>query len=434
MLAGWACSPSQHDPVSSTDIALNEALVKAGGSLDFFRFPEATDLQKIPQDPRNPLTPAKVELGRHLYHETALAINPKVKKGLMTYSCASCHHVDAGFQACLPQGIGEGGLGYGSIGEARQSDPSYRETDLDVQPLRSPSTLNIAYQPNVLWNGQFGATGINEGTQSKWTKDTPKETNFLGFEGTETQAIAGLGVHRMGSNEDLFRNSTYRKLFQYAYPGEAEAERYSVKNIGLAIAAYERTLLATKAPFQRWLRGEKGALSDDQKKGALLFFGKANCVQCHTGPALNSMAFYALGMPDLSGSRVHNVNPDLPDHKGRGGFTGKPEDMYKFKVPQLYNLRDSPFFGHGANFRTVREVIMYKNRAVASNSRVPQAQLAKEFRPLQLSPEEINLLTDFIENSLRDPDLKRYVPTLTPSGFCFPNNDVQTRVDLSWFR
>jgi cytochrome c peroxidase len=408
--------------------------VKTGGSLVFFRFPAASDLQKIPQDPKNPLTAEKVELGRHLYHETALAINPKVKKSLMTYSCASCHHVDAGFQACLPQGIGEGGLGYGSIGEGRQSDPVYRESELDVQPLRSPSTLNIAYQPNVLWNGQFGATGVNKGTQNNWTKDTPKEANFLGFEGVETQAIAGLTVHRMGSNEDLFRNSTYRKLFQNAFPNVPEVDRYSIKNIGLAIASYERTLLATEAPFQRWLRGEKGALSDDQKKGALLFFGKGNCVQCHTGPALNSMAFYAMGMSDLSGSRVHNVNPNQSDHKGRGSFTGKAEDMYKFKVPQLYNLRDSPFFGHGSNFRTVREVIMYKNRAVAQNSVVPSGQLAKEFSPLHLSPEEISQLTDFIENSLRDPKLTRYVPTLTPSGYCIPNNDIQTRVDRSWFR
>lgn len=433
-LVASGCTPPQGDPVSSVDIALTEALVKVGGSLDFFRFPEATNLQKIPQDPKNLLTPAKVELGRHLYHETALAINPRVKKSLMTYSCASCHHVEAGFQACLPQGIGEGGLGYGSIGEGRQSDPSYRESDLDVQPLRSPSTLNVAYQQNMLWNGQFGATGVNQGTESKWTKDTPKETNVLGFEGVETQAIAGMGVHRLGSNEGLFRNSTYRKLFQLAYPDLGENDRYSVLNIGLAIAAYERTLLATEAPFQRWLRGEKGALTDDQKKGALLFLGKGNCVQCHTGPALNSMAFYALGMPDLGGSRVHNISPDLPDHKGRGGFTGKAEDMYKFKVPQLYNLRDSPFFGHGANFRTVREVILYKNRAVAQNSNVPIGQLAQEFKPLQLNPEEINQLTDFIENGLRDPNLTRYVPTLTPSGYCFPNNDVQTRVDRSWFR
>ena len=68
---------------------------------------------------------------------------------------------------------------------------------------------------------------------------------------------------------------------------------------GLAVAAYERTVLANQAPFQAWLRGNTGALTDRQKAGATVFFGKAGCVSCHTGPALNSMAFHAIGMNDL---------------------------------------------------------------------------------------------------------------------------------------
>ena len=64
--------------------------------------------------------------------------------------------------------------------------------------------LNVAYQKVMLWNGQFGATSVNTGTESQWTADTPIETNFLGFEGLETQAIAGLGVHRMKVNPEFF--------------------------------------------------------------------------------------------------------------------------------------------------------------------------------------------------------------------------------------
>lgn len=428
-----ACTPEHEPTAMASDTALQQALVRNGGSLDFFMLPSSTDLTNIPQDPKNPLTPAKVALGKLLYHETGLAVKPLKKNSQLTYSCASCHHVDAGFQACVPQGIGEGGIGFGKFGENRLKDNNYKEHELDVQPIRSPSVLHVAYQPNMLWNGQFGATGVNKGTEAAWTLGTPKATNSLGFEGVETQAIAGMGVHRLAPNVALFRNSTYRQLFERAYPSQSEPSRYSVENIALAIAAYERTLLATEAPFQRWLKGQKGALSENQKQGALLFFGRASCVSCHTGPALNSMAFHALGMPDLAGSRTHNVRPEQPEHRGRGGFTGKAEDMYKFKVPQLYNLKDSPFMGHGGNFRTVREIITYKNRAIPSNPNVPRQQLAREFVPLGLSTEEINQLTDFIENGLHDPNLKRYVPLLTPSGHCFPNNDLQTRVDMSWF-
>ena len=428
-----ACKPENEPTTTPFDHELQQALVRAGGDLNFFKLPAPTDYASIPQDPKNPLTPQKVELGKFLYHETGLAVNPTRKAGQLTYSCASCHHVDAGFQACVPQGIGEGGVGFGKFGENRVKDAQYKEHELDVQPIRSPSVLHVAYQPNMLWNGQFGATGVNIGTEASWTPGTPRATNRMGFEGVETQAIAGMGVHRLAPNAALFRNSTYRQLFERAYPTQTEPNRYTVEHIALAIAAYERTLLATEAPFQQWLKGRKGALTDNQKQGALLFFGKANCVACHTGPALNSMAFYALGMPDLTGSRTHNIHPGQPEHLGRGGFTGKTHELFQFKVPQLYNLRDSPFMGHGGNFRTVREVITYKNRAIPANPRVPQQQLAREFVPLRLSAEEINQLTDFVENGLHDPNLKRYTPTLTPSGHCFPNNDLQTRVDISWF-
>jgi len=104
--------------------------------------------------------------------------------------------------------------------------------------------------------------------------------------------------------------------------------------------------------------------------------------------------------------------------------------MYKFKTPQLYNLVDSKYFGHGASLRTVRDVVVYKNLAVAENPAVPVSQLAAEFRPLNLTGVEIDRLTLFLERSLRDPSLMRYQPTSVPSGFCFPNNDQQSRSDL----
>lgn len=408
-----------------------EQLAGRNGLIDF-QLPDSDDLERIPQDPRNPLSAEKVTLGKLLYHETALGIAPLKEIGANTYSCASCHLAAAGFQAGRIQGIGEGGVGIGHRGEARQKAPAYNGEDLDVQPIRSPTILHVAYQRNMLWNGQFGATGMNVGTESQWTPGTPKENNFLGYEGVETQAIAGLTVHRMMMSEDLAQELGYQALFDAAFPDWPQEDRYTLETTGLALAAYERTVLANQAPFQRWLRGETTAMSDRAKEGAILFFGKAKCAPCHGGPALNSEAFYAYGMKDLhqNPEEVFQTTPQNVEHLGRGGFTGRPSDNYKFKVPTLYNLTDSPFYGHGGSFRSVRDVVAYKNQAIKENPRVPDHQLAGQFQPLGLTEAEIDAITTFIEEGLYDPYLMRYQPESVFSGMCFPNNDMPSRVDL----
>lgn len=400
------------------------------GDISYYRMPESDDYTKIPQDPRNPITKDKVILGGFLFHETALGIEPKTEEFVRTFSCASCHHADAGFQAGVIQGIGEGGKGFGFRGERRKPYPGAQ--NIDVQPLRSPTAMNGAYQKNMLWNGQFGATALNEGTESRWKPDTPLATNNLGFEGLETQAIAGMGVHRLNIDEEVIKMSAYKNLFDKAFPNEPEHLRYSQKNVGMAIAAFERTILSNKAPFQEYLKGKLDAMTVTEKEGAKLFFGKAGCVNCHTGPALNSMQFNAIGLSDMIDCPEPTVGtiPNDPANLGRGGFTGNPNDNYKFKVPQLYNLKDSPFFGHGSTLRSVREVIVYKNNAVPQNPRVATYQLDPLFRPLGLTNSEINALEAFISNALYDPNLRRYVPNSLPSGQCFPNSDEQSRIDL----
>ncbi|WP_304234277.1 cytochrome-c peroxidase [Jiulongibacter sediminis] len=436
---------STPDPIveaNNLDLELEQQLTQSSGGIgkEYYRLPESNDFNNIPQDPKNPLSTEKVELGKFLYHETGLAQNPKNQAGMNTYSCASCHHSKAGFQAGMPQGMGEGGSGFGVHGESRHVSELYDMKDVDVQPIRTPSAMNIAYQTNVLWNGQFGGTHLNIGTEASW-KDNghPTGTNRLGFEGIETQAIAGRDVHRLVIDKIFMTNySTYKDLYQKAFDPASLNDPVKLKNNGaLAIAAYERTLLSNQAPFQMWLRGNYGAMTDDEKEGAKLFFGKGQCSTCHNGPSLANMEFHALGMTDLTtgsygNNEVINVTDANPEHKGRGGFTGRDEDMYKFKVPQLYNLKDSPFYGHGASFTSVKEVIQYKNAAVAQNSNVPVDKLSSQFKPLGLSEVEIDQLTEFIDHALRDPNLDRYVPEQLPTGLAFPNNDNQSIIDLGF--
>ncbi|UHG93068.1 cytochrome-c peroxidase [Spirosoma oryzicola] len=404
----------------------------------FFRLPESTEYDQIPQDPRNPLSDAKVNLGKLLFHETALGRKPVRLIGFGTYSCSSCHNAKAGFQACLPQGMGEGGEGFGVDGKGRRRNVRYEPDEIDALPLRPPTTLNVAFQTNMLWAGRLGATHANVGTEAFWAVGTPMEKNKLGFQGVETESIAAQDVHRLDMRASAFQgNHTYRQLFQLAFKDNWTNDYQTKINAGLAIAAYTRTALTNKAPFQLWLRGNVQAMTDEQKQGAILFFGKAGCVRCHTGPALNSMRFYSLGMNSLRNGtlgefHIVKADPSLSDHKGRGGFTGKAADMYKFKVPQLYNLKDSPFYGHGGSFTSLEAIVDYLNKAIPENKEVPVAQLATEFKPLNLTASEQTYLVTFLRDGLRDPDLRRYAPSSLPSGQCFPNNDQASRQDLGF--
>lgn len=404
---------------------LIQALESHGG-VDALTLPDSDQFDQIPQDPNNPINASKVALGKLLFHETGMGVNSFRYEGYQTYSCASCHPAAAGFQSNMPQGIAEGGQGLAQ----RTKIAHYEPEELDVLTARVPSTLNVAYQEVVLWNGQFGATGPNVGTEWNWTAGTPKAVNALGFHGIETQAIAGQDVHRLSFvDSPISAIASYRTMFDLAFPEEPIGERISDINAGLAIAAYERTKLANKSPWQRWLRGNMRAMRANELRGALLFFGVANCASCHTGPALNSMTFHALGMNDLdtAGEGVFAAGLTNPERLGRGGFTGNPNELYQFKTPQLYNLKDSPFYGHGSSMRSIREVLEYKNNGVAENPLVPAHRLSPAFQPLGLTNSQLNDLEAFITHALHDNKLTRYLPKNLPSRLCPAAADALTK-------
>ncbi len=407
----------------------------AGDGIQSLMLPASEDYSAIPQDPQNPITAEKVLLGRFLFHDTALATTGQSNDSL-SWSCASCHHAAAGFKSGVAQGIGEGGTGFGADGSERRLSSGFdamAQADAankpDLQPFTSPSILNSAFQDVMLWNGQFGNAGnsVNKGIPDEQllTPGTPKAENVRQLSGLEIQAIAGLGVHRLNVSENsvLQTNETYQQLFNSAYPsGSIDV----LEDAGKAIAAYERTVLATEAPFQKWLAGDSEAMSAAQIRGGVLFFGKAGCADCHRGPGLSSEVgasedemFMAIGFNDFSpGQQMHVHGPITDaDKQGRGGLTSEPADMHRFKIPQLYNLRDTNVFGHGASFSSIREVLEYKNAAIAQNE-ASLPYLDQRFIPLQLTVTELNDLEDFLANALYDDKLMRYQPGYVPSGEC----------------
>lgn len=430
LIAG--CTKDQMPPSTDIDNQLR-AFMKStaeNGRLDYYILPDENDLANIPQDPLNPLTKEKVALGKLIFFDTGLGQDALYPSGKGTYSCASCHIPTAGFRPGRAQGIADGGLGYGVNGENRVKNRDYEGEELDAQGARPLTLINVAFVSNTFWNGQFGGGGVNQGTEDLWDLREDTHLNDLGFAAIETQNMEGVKSHRISFDKDVLDTYGYTEMFDEVFADVPVSERYSHFTGSLALSAYIRTIIGNKAPFQEWLKGDDFAMSIEEKRGAVLFFGKARCNNCHYQQNLGSVEFHALGVNDMHQIPSFNTSEDDRRNLGRGGFTLNRADNYKFKVPGIYNLADAPFFFHGSSARTIDEVLDYKIAAQSENPSVAQHLISEKFLPLNLSEEEKSDLYAFLEKSLRDPDLIRYQPEEVPSGFCFPNNDDQSMIDL----
>jgi len=360
-----------------------DSLIADLGGVEKFVLPMEHDLANIPADPKNKLTPEKVALGKLLFHDPRLTA-PK-EEGTPGISCATCHDARAGFGAGVAQSMGEGGMG---LLENRKKDPAYNGKEPDFPPIKSPTALVSAYNEVMLWNGSLG-NPHNEGFPQK---EFPAKWNKLGYTAVETQAFVALEAHRQ-QGDDLGKDPIYTYLFISSF-GDKKMTR---DREARALAAYERTLLPTQAPWQRYLRGDRTALTRVEREGAVVFLKE--CSSCHSGPGLTDSSFHKLDFPDL--------NPDKPQ-KGRGGYTDEELLMGHFKTPTLYNIKDNRPYGHGGNFVTLSSVI----------SAHPQVRALNE--------KDMDALLSFVRDALTDPNLDRYVPEYIPGKHCFPSEDIET--------
>ncbi len=465
-----------------------------------FELPARQDLTAIPYDPKNPLNAAKIELGRRLFHAPELATQAKKPTGVGTYSCASCHNLNHGSGAGAPQGIGEGGTGgvFNMTGwSERLIDTHYAADEIDAQPIASPTIINSAYLGAGLWNGALGLGDVvvpggepvlnpNKDYTEQWKVGTPPYWSHLGFSGLETQALVGLHVHRQSIfGSTLEQNSEITELFEQAFsqqeidtlrevedcyhalrsvtfpetyfsaeqasnndmpeaidcdaelpPAPYRDSAISDLKVSLALAAYERSLLATNAPFQVWLR-KRGAqesshaMTLDEMKGALVFFGKeeGNCVSCHTGPALSDQKFHVMGLSDLLASDRSRVHTRFfeGEENGRGGWTSNDSLKYAFKTPQLYNLSQKSFYGHGSTHRTLESMIRYMVRGERMVGFIGgDRALAEHFTKRPLSESQILDLITFVESGLMDETLLDEMPEVV-AGTCLISADTTSR-------
>ena len=158
-------------PESDLDATLIHSLKQSSltGEVDFYTMPSGNEYKDIPnQDPKNPITYPKVALGNLLFFETGIGMKAKKEESMATYSCSSCHLPELGFTAGRFQGIADGGIGFGHLGNGRTINPHYDGTEVDAQGARPLPVVNLAYVRNPLWNGSFGSFGMNVGTESVW--------------------------------------------------------------------------------------------------------------------------------------------------------------------------------------------------------------------------------------------------------------------------
>ena len=304
----------------------------------------------------------------------------------------------------------------------------------------------------------------------------------------ENVALLLLDAHRLLDDDPLrgavrFQSAVleqipvYRKLFRDAFPAEAAmapgcspesapgpgACDNLINNVTIfrATATFMRTVVTRNTPWDRFLAGHNGALTPAQRRGARLFFtparsGGAGCYTCHSGPMLNKQVndpdvagvgqlveenFFNLGLGDHPLQALNRAARNDPNHldEGRSETTFRDSDAFKFRTLTLRQLKDARFFFHNGSFTSVKDVVQYFNAGVAQNAQAGAAStFANRFsyprgpgsrRGLGLKKDEVDDLTEFIEDALYDPAFVQFDPKSTTDTINLNERDVTYSVN-----
>jgi cytochrome c peroxidase len=327
-----------------------------------------------------------------------------------------------------------------------------RLDELDSVGRQSPGMIGFAFNNRLLFGGFAGEP-----------QSTPGSLNPLSDPAQENLTLLLLDAHRMLNfqSAELLKIPAFIKLFQDAFPTEA-AQAAAAKDMTLlvsddtvlrATATFLRTVVTRNTPFDRFLAGDDRALTAAQQRGAQLFFtpaaGGAGCSSCHSGPMLNKQPddpdvagigayveenFFNVGIGDhpvqaLNALARGHLDPNtlgadgFPYHAedvGRQEVTHDPNDAFEFRALTLRQLKDARSFFHNGSFTKLRDVVEYFNAGVpqdltAGASPTLSARFTNPRGPgypngLGLTEQQVDDLTDFLENALYDPALVNYDP------------------------
>lgn len=297
-------------------------------------YPVPLGLPPIPWPKDNPYTAKKAELGEYLYFDKRLSANG-------TVACSSCHGVHRGFADAnkISEGI-----------------------DGRVGTRHAPTVINAAYEKLLFWDGRAHsleeqATGpianYNEMADSKDAKVAFSECC------DRVNAIPG-----------------YRKLFKEAFG----SEECTMERLSQAIATFERTVLSGNSAYDRYMAGEKTAMTEQEIKG-MQVFKRVGCDNCHFGPNFTDGTFRNIGVG------MDAKDPDL----GRYVITKDKKDWGAFKVPTIRQVAYTYPYMHDGSLKTLDEVIDYYDKGGIKN-----ANLHPLMQPLNMSPEDKKALKAFM--------------------------------------
>ena len=377
-------------------------LDRRGVRADLIRFVQEPPLglPPVPVQADNPVTRAKIDLGRKLFFDRRLSIND-------TLSCATCHIPEQGFtnnELRTPVGV-----------EGRSV-------------LRnSPTLYNVAYQQHLFLDGR--EISLENQVWQPMTAHNEMAAPSIGYV-----------IRKIRHMRD------YEGSFEQAFDGRGP----DILTIGQALASYQRTLLAADSPFDRWyFAGRADAVGEPVKRGFALFSGKAQCIVCHRIQADHALftdhGFHntglgyaaSVGKNDTRTTRVQLApgvfaalpqasidavtQQKLPNDLGLYRITESPDDRWKFRTQTLRNVSLTAPYMHNGQFDTLREVIDFYDRGG-----VPNELLSPLIRPLGLTEQEKRDIETFL-HSLTGSN----VPDIVADAFATPIGDPSTE-DPDW--
>lgn len=340
-------------------------------------FPPLGPLPPVPIPTDNPMTPEKIELGKMLFFDSRLG-------GDASSPCVACH---------MP------GLGWGDGGEISRGYPG------TTHWRNSQTVLNSAYYNKIFWEGSV--------TSLESQAPSAAEGNVAG------NGDPSLMEMRMRFIPEYV--ARFKKVFGDEWPRLFHAYQ--------AIAAFERTVItdASKVPFDRYMKGDRKALSESAQRGMAVFNGKGGCIQCHNGPLASDQKFYALGVPENEvfkteplyqiTHRWESYQKGVQEKDYRGAdldlglyyITKNPKDVNKFRTPSLRELKYTAPYMHNGIFYTLDEVVDFYNKGGGTGPN--KSPLLKS---LGLSDQEKKDLVAFLESLSMDKPLLMDPPSLPP--------------------
>ncbi len=388
------------------------------------------------------------EIGRMLWFDTIGGLNDD-------NTCAGCHSPTNGFGDT--QSIAIGIENNGIVGPDRTGPRNQR---------RTPIIINSAFFPNLMWNSRFIALSDDPFDNSAGFQfpapeglllsDLPHLLTAQAFiPPTERNEVAGFEFP--GDNFDirdevlrrLNNVENYRKLFGQVFREVKNGSPITFEMFGKAIAEFEFTLTFADAPIDKFARGNKNAMTNDEKNGALLFFGRARCVECHAVSGASNEMFsdfkdHVIGIPQIAPAVTNSVfdGPGANEDFGLEQITGDANDRYKFRTSPIRNIAMQPTFFHNGAFTDLEAAVRHHLDVFTSAlNYTPASQnldadllgptgpiepvLARVdpilATPIMLNEQEIQQLVAFVRNGLLDSrarpeNLRKLIPGSVPSG------------------